>query len=181
MPGRNRHGHRNTMSAIDNDQCPVCRTADVISGKWTLLVIRDPAGESRRFCELERSPKASAPAPLAAPPHSKRRASSNARPSRGSAPGHLRPDRQGQDLVPLIDDMREYGIRWLEVEDLPQNRQRLNAGSSSAERPAVVSARLWQWNGTQASLRMLPSSGRTRCGKRIGRSSSRPRCISRDR
>ena len=35
--------------------CPVCRTAEIISGKWTLLVIRDLADDSRRFCELERS------------------------------------------------------------------------------------------------------------------------------
>ena len=35
--------------------CPVCRTAEIISGKWTLLVIRDLAGGSKRFCELERS------------------------------------------------------------------------------------------------------------------------------
>jgi DNA-binding HxlR family transcriptional regulator len=35
--------------------CPVCRTAEIISGKWTLLVIRDLAEENKRFCELERS------------------------------------------------------------------------------------------------------------------------------
>ncbi len=35
--------------------CPVCRTAEIISGKWTLLVIRDLAQGSQRFCELERS------------------------------------------------------------------------------------------------------------------------------
>ena len=43
------------MSAISNSRCPVCRTADVISGKWTLLVIRDLADGNSRFCELERS------------------------------------------------------------------------------------------------------------------------------
>jgi len=31
------------MSSASNDMCPVCRTAEVISGKWTLLVIRDLA------------------------------------------------------------------------------------------------------------------------------------------
>ena len=35
--------------------CPVCQTAEIISGKWTLLIIRDLAEGSRRFCELERS------------------------------------------------------------------------------------------------------------------------------
>ena len=38
-----------------DDQCPVCRTAEVISGKWTLLIIRDLADSSLRFCEIERS------------------------------------------------------------------------------------------------------------------------------
>ena len=32
--------------------CPVCRTAEIISGKWTLLIIRDLADSSLRFCEL---------------------------------------------------------------------------------------------------------------------------------
>ena len=42
------------MSMSDPD-CPVCCCAEIISGKWTLLVIRDLADGSRRFCELERS------------------------------------------------------------------------------------------------------------------------------
>ena len=41
-------------SSPDND-CPVCACAEIISGKWTLLVIRDLADGNRRFCELERS------------------------------------------------------------------------------------------------------------------------------
>ena len=35
--------------------CPVCQTADIICGKWTLLLIRDLAEGHSRFCELERS------------------------------------------------------------------------------------------------------------------------------
>ena len=38
-----------------NDTCPVCRTAEVVCGKWTLLLIRDLAEGCSRFCELERS------------------------------------------------------------------------------------------------------------------------------
>src|ERR1051326_7638485 len=37
------------------ETCPVCATADLICGKWTILVIRDLAGGRSRFCELERS------------------------------------------------------------------------------------------------------------------------------
>ena len=43
------------MSAESNSNCPVCRTADIVCGKWTLLIIRDLAGGTSRFCELERS------------------------------------------------------------------------------------------------------------------------------
>ena len=35
--------------------CPVGYCAEIISGKWTLLLIRDLADGSQRFCELERS------------------------------------------------------------------------------------------------------------------------------
>ena len=38
-----------------NSDCPVCRTAEIVCGKWTLLVIRDLADGRSRFCELERS------------------------------------------------------------------------------------------------------------------------------
>ena len=37
------------------DTCPVCATAEIVCGKWTLLVIRDLAEGRSRFCELERS------------------------------------------------------------------------------------------------------------------------------
>src|SRR4029079_8352708 len=40
---------------MPNSDCPVCRTADIVCGKWTLLVIRDLADGRARFCELERS------------------------------------------------------------------------------------------------------------------------------
>ena len=38
-----------------DDTCPVCRTAEVVCGKWTLLLVRDLAEGRTRFCELERS------------------------------------------------------------------------------------------------------------------------------
>src|SRR5262245_65574380 len=36
-------------------ECPVLATARIVSGKWTLLVLRDLAGRPCRFTELERS------------------------------------------------------------------------------------------------------------------------------
>ena len=40
---------------LSNDICPVARTAEIISGKWTLLIIRDLTSGVKRFHQLERS------------------------------------------------------------------------------------------------------------------------------
>jgi DNA-binding HxlR family transcriptional regulator len=40
---------------MTDPSCPVCATADIVCGKWTILVIRDLAEGRTRFCELERS------------------------------------------------------------------------------------------------------------------------------
>ena len=41
--------------AVDRFGCPVARTAQIISNKWTPLIIRDLARGECRFSELERS------------------------------------------------------------------------------------------------------------------------------
>ena len=114
------------MSAISNARCPVCRTADVISGKWTLLVIRDLAAGSSRFCELERSLEGISPRTLSL--------RLRALEEQGIIERHTFPEvpprveyaltEKGEALVPLIEDMRRYGKRWLaadgEVDDCAQ-------------------------------------------------------------
>ena len=103
------------MSAISNSRCPVCRTADVISGKWTLLVIRDLADGNSRFCELERSLEGISPRTLSL--------RLRALEEEGIVERHTYPEvpprveyaltEKGRALVPLIDDMRAYGNKWL--------------------------------------------------------------------
>jgi DNA-binding HxlR family transcriptional regulator len=103
------------MSAISNATCPVCRTAEIISGKWTLLVIRDLAAGSRRFCELERSLEGISPRTLSL--------RLRALEEQGIVERHTYPEvpprveyaltGKGEALVPLIEDMRSYGRRWL--------------------------------------------------------------------
>jgi DNA-binding HxlR family transcriptional regulator len=103
------------MSAISNATCPVCRTSEIISGKWTLLVIRDLADGNRRFCELERSLEGISPRTLSL--------RLRALEEQGIVERHTYPEvpprveyaltEKGKALVPLIEDMRSYGRRWL--------------------------------------------------------------------
>jgi DNA-binding HxlR family transcriptional regulator len=107
------------MSALSNSQCPVCRTAEVVCGKWTLLVIRDLAAGSSRFCELERSLEGISPRTLSL--------RLRALEEEGIVERHTYPEvpprveyaltRKGEALVPLIDDMRAYGTSWLLAAD----------------------------------------------------------------
>src|SRR5690348_10176665 len=98
-----------------NDTCPVCRTAEIVCGKWTLLLIRDLAEGSQRFCELERSLHGISPRTLSL---RLRALEENGIVERRTYPEV--PPRveyaltdKGSALVPLIEDMRAYGRRWL--------------------------------------------------------------------
>jgi DNA-binding HxlR family transcriptional regulator len=95
--------------------CPVCRTADIISGKWTLLVIRDLADGNRRFCELERSLEGISPRTLSLRLRALEEHGIVARNTYPEVPPRVEYalTEKGQALVPLIDDMRTYGDRWL--------------------------------------------------------------------
>ena len=80
-----------------NETCPVCHTAEIISGKWTLLVIRDLADGCSRFCELERSLGGISPRTLslqAARPRGRGHRPA-AHVPRGAAASRIPPDRQG--------------------------------------------------------------------------------------
>lgn len=103
------------MSADSNSRCPVCRTADVVCGKWTLLVIRDLAEGSRRFCELERSLEGISPRTLSLRLRALEEEGIVARNTFPEVPPRVEYalTAKGEALVPLIEDMRRYGSRWL--------------------------------------------------------------------
>jgi DNA-binding HxlR family transcriptional regulator len=102
---------------MDSD-CPVCRCSEIISGKWTLLVIRDLADGARRFCELERSLDGISPRTLSLRLRGLE--------EHGVVERHTYPEvpprveyaltEKGKALVPLIEDMRAYGREWLAEE-----------------------------------------------------------------
>lgn len=107
------------MSALSNSRCPVCRTAEVVCGKWTLLVIRDLADGSSRFCQLERSLQGISPRTLSLRLRALEEEGIVARHTYPEVPPRVEYalTEKGQALVPLIEDMRRYGTRWLPFED----------------------------------------------------------------
>ena len=103
------------MSALSNSRCPVCRTADIVCGKWTLLIIRDLAEGSSRFCELERSLEGISPRTLSLRLRALEEEGVVARHTFPEVPPRVEYvlTEKGEALVPLIEDMRRYGLRWL--------------------------------------------------------------------
>jgi DNA-binding HxlR family transcriptional regulator len=103
------------LSAISNARCPVCRTSEIISGKWTLFVIRDLADGSRRFCELERSLEGISPRTLSLRLRALEEQGIVKRNTYPEVPPRVEYalTEKGEALVPLIEDMRTYGRRWL--------------------------------------------------------------------
>jgi len=98
-----------------NDTCPVCRTADIVCGKWTLLVIRDLAEGRSRFCELERSLHGISPRTLSLRLRALEEEGIVERQTFPEVPPRVEYalTDKGRALVPLIEDMRAYGLKWL--------------------------------------------------------------------
>ena len=103
---------------MSDPTCPVCATADIICGKWTILVIRDLAEGRSRFCELERSLAGISPRTLSL--------RLRALEEQGIVERHTFPEvpprveyaltAKGRALVPIIESMRSYGSEWLGAE-----------------------------------------------------------------
>jgi DNA-binding HxlR family transcriptional regulator len=100
---------------MPNSDCPVCRTADIVCGKWTLLVIRDLAEGRARFCELERSLEGISPRTLSLRLRGLEEEGIVERKTYPEVPPRVEYalTEKGRALVPIIDSMRAYGTEWL--------------------------------------------------------------------
>jgi DNA-binding HxlR family transcriptional regulator len=100
---------------VPNSDCPVCRTADIVCGKWTLLVIRDLADGRSRFCELERSLAGISPRTLSLRLRSLEEEGIVERRTFPEVPPRVEYalTEKGRALVPIIESMRSYGTEWL--------------------------------------------------------------------
>jgi DNA-binding HxlR family transcriptional regulator len=100
---------------MHDPECPVSCCAEIISGKWTLLVIRDLADGTQRFCELERSLEGISPRTLSLRLRALEEHGVVERQTYPEVPPRVEYGltEKGRALVPLIEDMRSYGRRWL--------------------------------------------------------------------
>lgn len=99
----------------DNSTCPVARTARIISGKWTLLIIRDLSSGVKRFNQLERSLRGISPKTLSERLRSLEEEGIILRQIFAEMPPRVEYSltEKGHDLVDVIACMRCYGNRWL--------------------------------------------------------------------
>jgi DNA-binding HxlR family transcriptional regulator len=104
-----------TSAANENIVCPVARTAAIISGKWTLLIIRDLTTGTKRFSELERSLTGISPKTLSERLSALEREGVLRRQTYAEVPPKVEYSltEKGQALYTVIEAMRSYGNTWL--------------------------------------------------------------------
>src|SRR3954454_17839739 len=97
-----------------DESCPVCRTADIVCGKWTLLLVRELAEGRSRFCELERSLVGISPRTLSLRLLSLEEEGMVDRSTFPDLPPRVDYEltEKGLALIPIIEVVRTYGERW---------------------------------------------------------------------
>src|ERR671911_587275 len=95
--------------------CPVCATAEIVCGKWTLLLVRDLAEGNSRFCELERSLAGISPRTLSLRLRALEEEGIVRRTTYAEVPPRVEYalTEKGEALLPIIESMRDYGETWL--------------------------------------------------------------------
>ena len=98
-----------------DESCPFCRTADIVCGKWTLLLVRELAEGQTRFCELERALEGISPRTLSLRLRALEDEGVVERRTFAEVPPRVEYalTEKGIALVPIIDAMRSYGEDWL--------------------------------------------------------------------
>ncbi len=101
--------------SLSDDICPVARTAEIISGKWTLLIIRDLTVGVKRFHQLERSLCGISPKTLSERLCTLEDEGVIVREMFAEVPPRVEYSltEKGHDLLAVIESMRIYGKRWL--------------------------------------------------------------------
>lgn len=113
---------RVTAKAHKDVVCPVARTAEIISGKWTLLIIRDLTYGTQRFSELERSLEGISPKTLSERLTALEAQGIVSRRTYAEVPPKVEYSltEKGRALAGVIEEMRSYGKAWLDCASTEQ-------------------------------------------------------------
>jgi DNA-binding HxlR family transcriptional regulator len=102
---------------MESGCCPVSACAEILGGKWTILLIRDLAEGRSRFCELERSLEGISPRTLSLRLRALEEQGIIERRTFPEVPPRVEYSltEKGQGLVPIIEGMRSYGREFLDT------------------------------------------------------------------
>ncbi len=105
----------NSAPDLAGATCPVLATAQIVSGKWTLVMLRDLAEGPCRFTELQRSLAGISPRTLSIRLRALEDEGIVERREFAEMPPRVeyRLTPKGAALAPIVDAMRHYGSRWL--------------------------------------------------------------------
>ena len=100
--------------------CGVAAAAELLGDAWTLLLVRDLANGPRRFKELEASTRIS-PRVLTDRLRALTAKGMMTRTMYAEIPPRVEYalTEKGRDVLPIIDALRAYGVKWLRPEEIP--------------------------------------------------------------
>jgi DNA-binding HxlR family transcriptional regulator len=105
-----------TMRPVhDAESCSVAACAEIMSAKWTALLVHDLSEGPRRFSALERSCHGISPRTLSERLRALEDEGIVIRRSYPESPPRVEYEltEKGAALLPIIDAMREFGREWL--------------------------------------------------------------------
>jgi DNA-binding HxlR family transcriptional regulator len=105
-----------TMGQIhDSTCCSVAACAEILGAKWTAVLVHDLSEGARRFCELEHSCRGISPRTLSERLRALEQEGILARRSYSESPPRVEYEltSKGEDLLPIIEEMRRFGHAWL--------------------------------------------------------------------
>jgi DNA-binding HxlR family transcriptional regulator len=104
-----------TMNPVHDSKCSVAACAEILGAKWTAVLVHDLSEGPRRFSELEHSCPGISPRTLSERLRALEQEGILARRSYPESPPRVEYEltQKGQDLLPIIGEMRRFGHTWL--------------------------------------------------------------------
>ena len=108
------------MKAVHDSSCSVAACAEIIGAKWTALLVHDLSEGARRFSELQSACIGISPRTLSERLRVLEHEGVVVRRSYAESPPRVEYEltEKGRALLPIIDEMRRFGVSWL-VADRP--------------------------------------------------------------